>query len=1237
MKKHYVLVLLTVLVTGCATYQTKYAEPFSADVETDEKEVEHTFYLIGDAGKSPIGNLNPTLKNFKKVLDRADSNSTTIFLGDNIYPAGLPDKKDSTIAYLEAKSHLDAQLRTLEDFQGKKLFIPGNHDWYNEGLVGLKREEEYVEDVLDYNDAYQPENGCPIEKIEINEKVMVIAIDTEWYLVNWDKHPTINDECEIRDRGRFFEELESLIKKNRDKTVIIALHHPIFTYGSHGGQFSFKQGLYPSGGKVPLPILGTAINLLRKTSGATAEDLSNKRYDELRNRILTLSQYSDKIIFASGHEHSLQYIEEYGKPQIVSGSGAKTGATRLLNGSKFSTGRTGYAILKIYKDGSSRVQFYGADTTSHELLFQTQVLPPDRSSKSIELADEFPAYKYASVYDEEEIDKSGFHKWLWGERYRKYYATKVKAPTVRLDTLFGGLSVVRKGGGNQSNSLRLADKDGREYVMRALRKSAERYLQAIAFQDQFIIGKFSDTYTEELLLDLYTGAHPYAPFTIGKLSDALGMYHTNPALYYVPKQSVLGDYNKEFGDGLYMIEEHVSDGHDNLESFGYTKKIESTYDLMEKLREDEEYSIDQKEYVKARLFDILIGDWDRHVDQWRWAEFETENGNKVYKPIARDRDQVFSRWGDGVIMNFGSRAVPNLRIFEGFHKEIRSVKGLTSSPRTFALDMALLSETDLQMWIDQAAFIQQNLNGEIIDDAFLAFPEEVRDETLTEIKRILLARKENLVETAKEYYAVLNKYSVITGTDKDDYFNIVSLPDGDVEVSAYRIKGGDYTDLFFHKVYSPDYTKEIWIYGLDDDDVFDANTETSKIKVRIAGGQNNDVYQTSEDSKKLVVYDFKTKKNTFDDAYGGKIKRVNDYDTNTYEFLNIKASNNQVLPTAGYNPDDGLRLGVTDTYTYNGFRKNPFTQQHTFNAAYYFATKGFDFGYTGEFAHIFNKVNFELDFRFTSPNFTRNFFGFGNETVNNDDEEPLELDYNRVRIQTFRFAPSLVWRGFYGSKVRLGVAYENIEVEETENRFINEFYVENGEESNLNFFGVDAEYSYSNTDSEAFPTLGMSFTLEGGFKTNLDESSRSFGYVIPSFAIDHRLTADGKLVLATKFKGHFTIGNGYEFYQAASIGGDNGLRGFRFERFTGKTAYYQNTDLRYSFRGIKTGLLPVNPGFYAGFDYGRVWFPGDDSHKWHNSYGGGFFVNGADVLSANFGLFNSTDGLRFAFGVGFGF
>nr|WP_299072626.1 metallophosphoesterase [uncultured Allomuricauda sp.] len=1238
MKKHYLIVVLAALVNSCATYETKYATPFKDGEIFKAKEVEHTFYLIGDAGKSPIGDLNPALKMFKSKLSEAKKNSTAIFLGDNIYPAGFPGKKTDPSGNKLAKNHLDAQISTLDDFKGKTIFIPGNHDWYSNGLEGLEREEKYIQKALDSKKVFLPDNGCPIEKIEIGDDIIVIAIDTEWYLTNWDKHPTMNDDCEIKDRGRFFEELEGLIKKNVDKTILIAMHHPMFTYGSHGGQYSFKQHMNPSGGKFPLPVLGTVANVLRRTSGATIEDQSNKIYNQLKNRIVTLSQYSEKVIFASGHEHTLQYIEENGMPQIVSGSGAKKGATKLLNGSKFSTGQMGYATLKVYKDGSSSVDFYGIeDDGSEKLIYSTKVLQPNREKKINKYTDQFPAEMEASIYTDHEIDRSGFYKWLWGDRYRKYYATKVKAPTVLLDTLMGGLSVVRKGGGNQSNSLRLQHKDGRQYVMRALRKSAERYLQAIAFQEQYIIGDFQDSFTQKLLLDFYTGAHPYAPFTLGPLSDAIGLYHTNPKMYYIPKQNALGEYNSDFGDGLYMIEEHVSEGHDDLESFGKTNKIESTYDLITKLRKDEEYSIDKKEYVKARLFDMMIGDWDRHVDQWRWAEFKDESGKKIYKPIPRDRDQAYSIWGDGALMAFASRTVPPLRIFEGFNEEIRNVKGFNGSPRTFALDMALLSETDLDLWIDQAKFIQKQINEDVIDKSFSAFPEEVKDETVTNFKKILLARKQNLVGTAKEYFKIINKYSVITGTDKDDYFKVRSLKNGSLEVKGYRLKDKKAQDLFFEKIYDPEFTKEVWVYGLDDEDVFDVNTTSSKIKLRIVGGQNNDQYKIAEKSKKVHAYDFKTKKNTYDEAFGGTVHAINDYDTNTYEFLKVKASNNQLLPSFGFNPDDGFRIGLSDTYTFNGFRQNPFTQQHTFSAVYYFATNGFDFTYNGEFANIFEDVNLELNAKFTSPNFTINFFGFGNGTENNEDEEPLELDYNRVRLSTIRFAPSLVWRGYLGSKVRLGVSYEDIEVEETEDRFINQFYVENGEESEQSFFGVDAEYSYSNTDNEAFPTLGMSFSVQGGYKMNLNDSERAFGYIIPSLSIDHKICSDGRLVLATKIKGHFNIGDDFEFYQGASIGANDGLRGFRFQRFTGKTAYYQNTDLRYSFRKRKTGLLPVTPGIFGGFDYGRVWFPNEDSDTWHNSYGGGIFVNGADILSANLGFFNSSDGLRFAFGVGFGF
>ena len=144
----------------------------------------------------------------------------------------------------------------------------------------------------------------------------------------------------------------------------------------------------------------------------------------------------------------------------------------------------------------------------------------------------------------------------------------------------------------------------------------------------------------------------------------------------------------------------------------------------------------------------------------------------------------------------------------------------------------------------------------------------------------------------------------------------------------------------------------------------------------------------------------------------------------------------------------------------------------------------------------------------------------------------------------------------------------------------------------------------------------------------------SFGYVIPSLSFDYKLRADGRLVLATKWKGHINLGNDFEFYQGASIGGIDGLRGFRNQRFTGKRSFYQNTDVRLSLGKVKTGILPTALGLYGGFDYGRVWESGNASNVWHTSYGGGLFLNMTDLLSARVALFNSEDGLRFSFGLG---
>lgn len=1236
MKKYCAWILLLLFLAGCASYKTKYADESDAkDIEI-KKEVIHTFYLIGDAGLSPIGGMNPALKIFKERLDRAEENSTAIFLGDNIYPAGLPDPQDSTIAYLEAKSHLDAQLKTLDNFKGKPLFIPGNHDWYTEGLIGLEREEEYIKDMLDDKDAFLPKNGCPIEVVEISEQVVLIALDTEWYLTNWDKRPDINDKCDIKSRSKFLLELEDVIKDNRQKTTIIAMHHPMFSYGPHGGEYSFKKQFYPKKLPFPLPVLGTFINVLRSTSGASVEDLNNKRYRELRNKVTTLAQFSEKVIFTSGHEHTLQYIVEKNTPQIVSGSGAKKGTVSLKNGARFVTGSMGYATLEIYDDGSSRVRFYGVDEEEKErFLFTSAVLPPDFPEATMTYPDTFPETVKASVYTEEEIDKSGFFKTIWGERYRKYYGTKVNVPVVTIDTLYGGLTPVKKGGGHQSKSLRLRHKNGKEYVMRALRKSAELYLQSMAFQEQYVLEDLKETYTQELLEDFYTGSHPYAPFVIGKISDAVGIYHTNPILYYVPKHEALGGYNATFGDELYMIEEHAGDGHGNLESFGYANELKSTDSMLEDLRDDEKYDVDRKAYLRARFFDMAIGDWDRHVDQWRWAEFK--EGNKIiYRPVPRDRDQAFSKMGDGALMNLATRIIPGLRIMEGFNEEIRNVKGFNSSPKTYVLDLALLSETTKEEWLEEARYLKENLNEDDIDEAFKIFPEEIRDSTLTEIKKILLSRLDNIMDTAEEYYDILNKFAVVTGTDKDDWFEINRLSSTETEVKVFRIIDGEKKKMFFDKIFNSSSTKEIWIYGLDDDDIFTVQNEKKigGIKVRLIGGQNNDIYKVDHGNG-ITIYDYKSKPNTFEDVNNTRIKLTDDYNVNTYRPLNIRSSSNQLIPTIGFNPDDGVRIGVSNTYTYNGFRQNPFTQQHTLSGSFYFATSGINLSYTGEFAELFENWNFEVRSRYTTPNFAVNFFGYGNNTINLDDE--LDLDFNRVRIRNLEFAPSLVWRGHLGAKFRTGLSFESIEVEETENRFINTFYQNNGEETQNDFAGIHAEYSYANRDNQGFPTVGMSTMLKVGFKDNLSIDGRNFGYVIPSISFDYKLIPSGRLVLATKWKGHFNIGNGYEFYQAASIGGVDGLRGFRNQRFTGKTAYYQNTDLRFSLRKMRTRILPTSLGFFAGYDYGRVWFPNISSNRWHTSYGGGFFLNGSDILSINIALFNSEDGARFTFGLGFGF
>jgi hypothetical protein len=48
-------------------------------------------------------------------------------------------------------------------------------------------------------------------------------------------------------------------------------------------------------------------------------------------------------------------------------------------------------------------------------------------------------------------------------------------------------------------------------------------------------------------------------------------------------------------------------------------------------------------------------------------------------------------------------------------------------------------------------------------------------------------------------------------------------------------------------------------------------------------------------------------------------------------------------------------------------------------------------------------------------------------------------------------------------------------------------------------------------------------------------------------------------------------------------------------------------------------------GIFAGFDYGRVWLDGEASNKWHQSVGGGIWLNGLGTLTTRLTYFKSAD------------
>lgn len=327
---------------------------------------------------------------------------------------------------------------------------------------------------------------------------------------------------------------------------------------------------------------------------------------------------------------------------------------------------------------------------------------------------------------------------IQGKNYREAWTTPVVVPVIYLDSFKGGMEIVKEGGGTQTHSLRLQSKDGVLYSLRSINKDPQSHVPDLATK----LG------LENIIIDGISAQHPYGAVAAASLSDLAGILHTHPLPMFIPKQEFLEDYNEKFGNRLFLLE-YETKSKVNWTSYENVVEIIETDDLQElKMEMGDSLFIDRAALVRARLFDLLIGDWDRHSKQWGWVIQESEEGYKAI-PLPGDRDIAFFKI-DGIIPSIitNKNVEPLVRPFE---KEIDHLPGLV-----YPFDVYFLRGTPEEIYINEAKSLQQAFSEENIRAALKkAWAPAHYDLDGEEILTKIMHRKNDLVEYAKEFRKII--------------------------------------------------------------------------------------------------------------------------------------------------------------------------------------------------------------------------------------------------------------------------------------------------------------------------------------------------------------------------------------------------------------------------------------------------------------------------------------------------
>lgn len=1150
-------------------------------------------FLIGDAGYLQ-GNSHPVLDWLTKNVNWNDEKNVALFLGDNIYPDGLPDEGDAEYVY--TKKVIDYQLNIFKGKKAKAFFVPGNHDWKGGKLGGWERvvnQVKYINSLLAPNIQAWPLNGCPGPiPVELNEKVVLVMMDTQWFLHIHDK-PGPESACEARTIDEFTAELKQIAETHPNQLLVLVMHHPLYTYGVHGGAYTWRQHIFPfadaiKGAYIPLPVLGSVYPLARGLFGSL-QDTYHPLYRTMINEIEAILKDHPNPITVAGHEHSLQLILKDSIPHIVSGSAAKLTRLREGENSLFSILDYGFAVLEISKSGKVVVKFYNLQTkdlTTPLYAKELKTIVPVTPKPLMDTL--LPVIGHVDVQAGTALQAGEFRKFLWGENYRREWTEKISVPMLDLGNEAGGLKPLKREGGRQTKSLYLAEKKGKEWALRSIEK----------FSEAVIPPDLRSAVQINALSHGVSGVYPYASLSVPILENAAGIPTLRRKLFYVPDDPRLERFRTGFKNTLALLEEREP---------SVVGKTITTEDLVLVLAKNNADLVDQRAVLQARLMDNFIMDFDRHEGNWRWATKDT-GSRKIYYPIPYDHDQAFFR-SEGLlnILLHQPWFMPQL---QGFRPKARNIKTFNKTARNF--DRFFLTELSATDWEKQIDSFLNSMTEEVFASALKQQPMEIQNYAATDIIARLKKRKEYFRKEMLEYYRFLSKEVNVVGTNQKELFIITKMDDEKILVTINNIESpGAGSYKIYERLFDPAITNELRIYALEGDDSLVIKGGTSKIMIRIIGGPGNDDFVNEGSGKRIKIYDASFEKNTISGNSGFDNKNIADPEVNRYNRLEFKYDYINPGVELEYNADDGVRLGVQLEYFRQGFRKEPYGMRQSIQAERTFGTGSYQFIYEADYTKAIKNTDLSVRADFKAPVYVTNFFGVGNNTV--FDKSKGGINYYRTRYGVGNIAILAGKQLQSWMRIGFGPAFQYLHLRPDKNtgKFVADV-LNNGLNGatlfkNKTYLGVEARLNINSKNNTALPTRGAFIKGYARQLFGLNAYSNSVLQTGLDIRIFMSFAPQTRFVFATRFGMGRNFGN-YEFQQAQYLGGTENLRGFRRERFAGRSIFFNNSEIRLNLANFRTYIFQGSAGILAFHDIGRVWAKNEKSSRWYNAYGTGIWI-----------------------------